>query len=145
MSDQQLAEELHKSIITKFKKRKVHSTFMENILGADLADMQSISKFNKEIRFLLCLIDIYSNYAWVIPLKDKQGITINNAFQKSLDQSKSKPNERQVNKGSEFYNRSIKSWLEKNDIEMYSTHSDEKSVITERFIRALKNQIYKYI
>ena len=118
---------------------------MENILGADLADMQSISKFNKEIRFLLCLIDIYSNYAWVIPLKDKQGITINNAFQKSLDQSKSKPNERQVNKDSEFYNRSIKSWLEKNDIEMYSTHSDEKSVITERFIRALKNQIYKYI
>ena len=78
----ELAEELHKPIIRKFKKRKVHSSFIDNIWGADLADIQLTSKFNKRIRFLLCVIDIYSKYAWIIPLKDKKGITITNAFQK---------------------------------------------------------------
>ena len=72
MSDQQLADELHKPIIRKFNKIKVQSHFTDNIWGADLADMQLISKFNKEFRFLLCVIDIYSKYAWVIPLKDKK-------------------------------------------------------------------------
>ena len=68
-----------------------------------------ISKFNKGFRFLLCVIDIYSKYAWVIPLKDKKEITITTAFQKILDESNDKPNKIQVNKGSEFYNRSMKS------------------------------------
>ena len=68
--------------IRNFKKRKVHSTFIDNIWGGDLADMQLVSKFNEGLRFLLCVIDIYSKHAWVIPLKDKKGITINNAFQK---------------------------------------------------------------
>ena len=72
MSDQQLVEELHKPIIRKFKKRKVHSAFADNICGLDLADMQLISRFNKRFRFLLCIIDICSKYAWVIPLKDKK-------------------------------------------------------------------------
>ena len=75
--------------------------------------MQLISKFNKGIRFLLCVIDIYSKYAWVIPLKDKKGVTIVNAFQKILDDLKRKPNKIWVDKGSEFYNRSMKSCLEK--------------------------------
>ena len=73
--NQQLAEELHKPIIRKFDKRKVHAAFKDNIWGADLADMQLLSKYNKEIRFLLCVIDIFSEYAWVVPLKDKKGIT----------------------------------------------------------------------
>ena len=81
----QLADELHKPIIRKFKKRKVYSSFRDNIWGADLADMQLLSKFNKGFRFLLCVIDIFSKYALVIPLKDKKGITIVNAFQKILD------------------------------------------------------------
>ena len=78
----QLADELHKPIIRKFKKRKVYSSFRDNIWGADLADMQLLSKFNKGFRFLLCVINIFSKYAWVIPLKDKNGISILNAFQK---------------------------------------------------------------
>ena len=82
--NEQLAKELHKPIIRKFKKRKVYSGFKDNIWGADLADMQLISKFNKGFRFLLCVIDIFSKYAWVVPLKDKKGITITNAFQKIL-------------------------------------------------------------
>ena len=105
--------------------------------------MQLISKFNKGIRFLLCVIDIYSKYAWVVPLK--KCITFTNAFQKSLKESKRKPNKIWLDKGSEFYNRSMKSWLEENNVEMYSTHNEGKSVVAERFIRTLKNKIYKYM
>ena len=107
--------------------------------------MQLVSKFNKGIRFLLCVIDIYSKYAWVVPLKDKKGVTIVNAFPKILVDSKREPNKIWVDKGREFYNKSIKSWLEKNNIEMYSTDNEEKSVLAERFIRTLKTKTYKYI
>ena len=78
--NKQLANELHKPIIRKFEKRKVYSTFKDNIWGVDLADMQLLSKYNKGIRFLLCVIDIFSKYAWVVPLKDKKGISIVKAF-----------------------------------------------------------------
>ena len=70
MSNKNLAEELHKPIIRKFKKRKVYSSFLDNIWRADLADMQLLNKFKKGIRFLLCVIDIFSKYTLVIPLKD---------------------------------------------------------------------------
>ena len=86
---------------------------------------------------MLCVTDIYRKYAWVIPLKR---ITITNAFQKTLDESKCKSNKIWVNKGSEFYKRLMKSWLEKNDIDMYSTHNERKSVADERLIRTLKNK-----
>ena len=97
--------------------------------------MQLISKFNKWFRFLLYVIDIYDKYTWVIPLKDKKGITIINAFQKILDELNRKPNKIWVDKGSEFYKISMKSLLEKNEIEMLSTHNEEKIAIAERFIR----------
>ena len=73
-------------------------------------------------------------------MKDKSGITITNAFQKIIDECTHKPNKIWVDKDSEFYNRSIKSWLGNNDIEMYSTHNEEKSIVAERFIRTLKNK-----
>ena len=79
-----LADELHKPIIRKFNKRKVYSQFKDNIWGVDLADMQSLSRKNKGIKFLLCVIDLYSKYAFVIPLKDKKGISIVNAFNKII-------------------------------------------------------------
>ena len=82
MPDQQLAEELHKPFIRKFEKRKVYSFFKDNIWGDDLASKQLISKFNKGIRFLLSVTDIFSKYAWAIPLKDKKGLTIIDGFQK---------------------------------------------------------------
>ena len=99
--------------------------------------MQLINKFNKGFRFLLCVIDIYSKYTWVIPLKDKKRITITNAFQNILDESNPKPNKIWADKGSEFYNRLIKPWLEKNSMRLYSTHNEGKSVTDERFIRTL--------
>ena len=85
--NKELAEELHKPIIRKFNKRKVQSPFIENIWGADLSDMLLINKFNKGFRFLFCVTDIYSKYTWVIPLKDKNGTTITNAFQNFLKES----------------------------------------------------------
>ena len=100
---------------------------------------------SKGFRFLLCVIDIYGKYAWVIPLNDKKGIIITNTFQKILDKSNRKPNKIWVDKGSEFYNRSMKSWLEKNAIEIYSTRNEGKSVVAERFIRTLKSKIYEYM
>ena len=115
---------------------------MFGVLGAWGANMQLISKFNKEIRFLLCVIDIFSKYTPVIPLKDEKDITITNAFQKILGESNHQPNKIWLDKGSEFYNRSMKSWLQENDIETYSTHNEGEYVAAERFIRTLKNKIY---
>ena len=87
-----LADELHKPIIKKFDKRKVYSQFQDNIWGVDLVDMQSLSRKNKGIKYLLCAIDLYSKYALVIPLKDKKGISIVNAFDKIIKQPNRKPN-----------------------------------------------------
>ena len=143
--NEQLADELHQTIIRKFKKRKVYSAFKDNIWGVDLADMQLLSKYNKGIRFLLCVIDMFSKYVWVVPLKYKKGISFVKAFQSILKQSNRKPNKIWVDKGSEFYNAYFKKWLRDNDIFMYSTHNEGKSVFAERFIRTLKSKIYKYM
>ena len=155
--NEQLADELHKPIIRKLKKRKVYSAFKDNIWAADVADMQLLSRYNKGIRFSLCVIDIFSKYAWVVPLKDKKGISIVKAFQIILKQSISrqrdkdtsakhlKPTKIWVDKGSGFYNAYFKKWLRDNDIVMYSTHNEGKSVVAERFIRTLKSKIYKYM
>ena len=139
-----LADELHKPVIKKFNKRKVYSQFKDNIWGVDLADMQSLSRKNKSIKYLLCAIDLYSKYTFVIPLKDKKGISIANAFDKIIKQSNRKPNTIWVDQGGEFYNI-FKKWLSDNDIIMYSTYNEGKSVVAERFIRTLKNKLYKYI
>ena len=140
-----LADELHKPIIRKFNKRKVYSPFKDNIWGLDLADMQLLSKFNKGIRFLLYVIDLFSKYAFVVPLKDKKRVSIVNAFQSILDKSGRKPNKIWVDQGSEFYNHNFKKWLSNNDISMYSTYNEGKSVVAERFIRTLKNKLYKHM
>ena len=106
--NEQLVDELHKTIIRKFEKRKVYAGFKDNIWDADLADMQLLSKYNKGIRFLSCVIDIFSKYAWVVPLKDKKGISIVKAFQSILKKSNRKPNKICVGKSSEFYNAYFK-------------------------------------
>ena len=133
-----LADERHKPIIRKFNKRKVYSQFKDKIWGVDLADMQSLSRKNKGIKYLLCAIDLYSKYAFVIPLKDKKQISIVNAFNKIIKQSNRKPNKIWVDQGGEFYNNVFKKWLSDNNINMYSTYNEGKSVVAERFIRALK-------
>ena len=143
--NEQLADELHKPIIKKFKKRKVYSAFKDNIWAVDLADMQLMNKFNKGFKFLLCVVDICSKYAWVVPLKDKKSVSIVNAFENILKKSNRKPNKIWLEKCGEFYNKSMKSCLEKNNIEMYSTYIEGKSIVAERFIRTTKNKIYKHM
>ena len=83
----QIANELHRQINRKFRRRKVYSSFRDNIWGVDLADMQSLSKYNKRIRYLLWAIDLLSKYTWVVALKDKRGITTVNAYQKNSIQT----------------------------------------------------------
>ena len=140
-----LADELHKPIIRKFNKRKVYSQFKGNIWGVDLADMQSIGRKSNGIKYLLCAIDLFSKYAFVIPLKDKKGISIVNAFKKVIKQSNRKPKKIWVDQGGEFYSNVFKKWLSDNDIIMYSTYNEGQSVVAERFIRTLKNKLYKHM
>ena len=125
--NEQLTEDLHKTIIRNLKKRTVYSGF------------------NKRFRFLLCVIDIFSKYAWAVPLKDKKGVSIVDAFQKTLKESDRKPNKIWVDKRSEFYNNSFKKWLKDNDTEMSSINNEGKPVVSDRFIRTLKTKIYKYM
>ena len=123
-SNQKLAYKLHKPIVRKFKRRKVSSLFKDKIWGADLADIQLISTYLKGIGLLLCVIDLFSKYAWVVPLKDEKGITIINAFQYILG-SLEKKNKIWVDQGSEFYNSSFKKCSKDNDIKMYSTDNED--------------------
>ena len=140
-----LADELHKPITRKFNKRKEYSQCKDNIWGVDLADMQSLSRKNKGIKYLLYAIDLYGKYAFVMPLKDKKGISIVNAFNKIIKQSNRKPNKIWVDQGGEFHNNVFEKWLSDNDINMYSTYNEGKSVVAERFIRTLKNKLYKHM
>ena len=94
----QFASELHRQVFRKFKRRKVYSSFSDNSWGVDLADMQSLSKYNKGIKYLLCAIDLLSKYLWVVPLKDKRGISIVNAFQKVISEGR-KPDKIWVDQG----------------------------------------------
>ena len=107
--------------------------------------MLSISKFNKRIRFLLCVIYIFYKYEWVVPLKDKKGTTITNAFKKHLDESNRKLKKIWVEKGSKFYKRSMKSYLQNNNFQMFSSHDEGKCVVAAKFIRTFKNKIDKYM
>ena len=81
--------------------------FKDHIWGVDLADMQSLGKYNKGIKYLLCAIDLFSKYVWIFPIKNKKGISIVDAFQKILKESNRKPNKIWIDKGSEFFNNSF--------------------------------------
>ena len=105
--------------------------------------MESLSSKNKNVKYLLCVIDVFTKYAWVKPLKDKKGKTVLNAFMEIVNESNRKPNKLWVDQGREFYNKLMQEWLDNNDILMYSTHNEGNSVIAERFIKTLKAKIYK--
>ena len=108
MQNKELAEEPHKPNIRKFRKQKVHSSVIDKIWLVHLADTQLLNKLNKEIRFLMCVVDFCRKYAWVILFKDKKSIALTNAFQKILDKPGHKPKKKKklwVDKDSEFYHR----------------------------------------
>ena len=126
------------------KKDTTKSTARSSLILADELHKPVIKKFNKR-KYLLCAIDLYSKYAFVVPLKDKKGISLTNGFNKIIKQSGRKPNKIWVDQGSGFYNHVFKRWLSRSNIIMYSTYNEGKSVVAERFIRALKNELYKHM
>ena len=132
-----LAEELHKPVKRKFKRRKVLVNGIDKIWAADLADMSAFSKFNQGFKFLLLVIDIFSKYGWIIPLKNKEGKTVASALKTIFE--KGKPEKMWVDKGKEFYNKDVKGL-----IELYSTENEEKSSVVERWIRTMKEKMWKY-
>ena len=106
--------------------------------------MQSLSKYDKGTKYLLCAINLFSKYTWVVPIKDKKKFSIVNAFKKIISEGR-KPNEIWVDQGSEFYNKFFKDFFKINNNEMYSTYNKGKSVVAERFIRTLKNKMLKHM
>ena len=132
-----LAEELHKTVRRKFKRRRVLVSGIDKIWAADLADMQAFSKFNRGIKYLLAVIDVFSKYGYLIPLKDKKGKSVASALKTIFKERK--PEKMWVDKGKEFYNKDVKEL-----IELYSTENEEKSSIVERWIRTMKEKMWKY-
>ena len=132
-----LAEELHKPVRRKFNKRRVLVSGINKIWAADLADMKAFSKYNQGYNFILVVIDIFSKYGWMIPLKNKEGKTVASALKTIFKERK--PEKMWVDKGKEFYNKDVKDL-----IELYSTENEEKSSVVERWIRTMKEKMWKY-
>ena len=112
--------------------------FKDNIWATDLTEMGSLSSKNKNVKYFLCIIDVFTNYAWVKPLNDKKGKIVLNAFIEIVTEPNRKPNRLWVDQGREFYINLMQKWLKNNDILMYYTHNDGKSVIAEGFIKSIK-------
>ena len=142
-ANQQIAEDLHKPVIKKFKRRKVYARLKYNIWAAYSAEMEPLSSKNKNIKYLLCAIDVFTKYVWVKPLKDKKGKTVLNALIEIKNESNLKPNKLWADQGREFYNKIMEECLDNNDILMYSTYNEDKSVTAERFIKTIKSKIYQ--
>ena len=140
---QQLANQLHKPITKNFSKRKVISNGIDKIWAADLVEMQKFGKWNKGIRYLLMVIDVFSKYGWIKPLKDKKAESVSKAFDEIFEKSKRKPSMLRTDKGSEFISKHFKELLNKTGIKMYHTENEEKSSVFERWNRTMKNRMWK--
>ena len=137
-----LSEELHKAKRKNYPRRRIIVNHIDEIFAADLVEMQKFAKLNRGYRYLLTCIDIFSKFAWVIPLKDKKGITIKNTLEKIFKQRK--PKFLWTDRGTEFYNKQVQDLLNENNIKLYSTNNSEiKSAVIERFNRTFKNMMYK--
>ena len=141
--NEQVAEELHKPVTKKFKRRKFYARFKDNFWVADLSEMELLSSKNEDPKYLLCVIGVSTKYKWAKPMKDKKGKTVLKALMEIINESNRKANKLWVDLGREFYNELMKEWLKDNAILIYPTHNEGKSVITERFIKTLKSKIYK--
>ena len=136
---------LHKPIRKRFQRRKTIVAGIDQQWQADLADMQHLMKQNKRNRYLLCVIDVFSKFAWVVPIKDKTGTTLTQAFAFIFKSSKRKPLSLQTDKGREFKNKVFQSFLERKKIHFFTTENPEtKASVVERFQRTLKTKMWKY-
>ena len=137
---QQLAEELHKPITRNFRKRRVISHGIDKIWAADLVEMQKYSKWNKGLKYLLMVIDVFSKYGWIVPLKNQKTESVSLAFDTIFKKSKRKPENLWTDKGSEFISKHFKDVLKKRNIMLYHTQNEEKSSVVERWNRTMKKQ-----
>jgi len=133
-----LAEELHRPVVKHFRKRRVVVNGVDEIWAADLIDMQAFAKSNSGIKYLLTVIDVFSKYGWIVPLKSKTGVEVAEAFNKVLKERR--PGKLWVDKGKEFYNKNVKAM----GVELYSTENEEKSCVVERWNRTMKERMFKY-
>ena len=115
---------------------------MDKIWCSDLVEMQRFSKFNKGYRYLLMVLDLFSKYGWIVPLMDKKGETVTEAF-KTIFKEGRKPQYLWTDKGKEYYNKNMKELLEKNVIALYSTENEGKSSVCERWNRTIKTKMWK--
>ena len=137
-----MANELHKPVRKKFLKRFVFVRNVDDVWGADLVELQSLSKKNSGFRYILMVIDIFSRYGWSIPIKSKTGKEVASALRTIF--KREKPAKLWVDKGREFYNKDVSELLKKNNIEIYSTNNDEKCSVVERWNRTIKTQLWRY-
>ena len=140
---QQLADELHKPITRNFSKRSVISKGVDEIWAADLVGMQMLSKWNKGIKYLLMVIDVFSKYGWIKPPKDKKTETVSKAFDEMFKSSKRLPKMLWTDKGSEFISKHFKEFLKTKGIKLYHTENEEKSSVDERWNKTMKNRMWK--
>ena len=138
---EKLADELYKPIRRNFPKRRVIVHNVDDIWCSDLVDMQKLSKWNKGYKYLLMVLDLFSKYGWMVPLKTKTGLEVSKAFESIF--KKAKPKKLWVNKGKEYYNKNVLDLLAKNNIEIYSTENEEKSSVCERWNRTIKEKMCK--
>jgi hypothetical protein len=136
---------LHKPIRRRFHRRMTIVAGIDQQWQADLADLQSLAKHNDQFRYLLCVIDVFSRYAWVVPLTDKRGDSLVKAFQSILDTSGRVAKSLQTDKGVEFKNQKFQNFLKSRDIHFFTTENPEtKASLVERFQRTLKSRMWKY-
>jgi len=139
----QLAKELHKPITCKFKWRRVYISNINKIWSADIMDRSKLSKQNKGYKYLLNVIDLFSEYIYSIPLKSKSQHEVANAFEKLFINNK--PNKLWTDQGSEFINKTFKKFLNDHNIELYHVHNEGKACVIERFNRTLGEMIEKHL
>lgn len=137
-----LVEELHKPVRKNYLRRCVNVRGLDETWQADLVDMSAYARENKGYKYMLTIIDIFSKYAWAIPLKTKTGRDTATAMESVLVQRRA-PKNLHVDKGKEFYNSHFESLMKRFDIKLYSTFSNLKASICERFNRTLKNKMWK--
>lgn len=140
----QLANELHSRRVKRFPRRSVIVLYPDQIWAIDLAFMDSLKEYNDDYKYILCVVDAFSKYAWATPLKNKNSSTVLSAIKKIVEDNGKVPNKIWVDKGTEFYNQEFKKWVDSNKIVMYSTYGESKSMIAESFIKTLKTNLQKY-
>ena len=138
---EQIAKEIFFYVIKKFQRMQIQTHYKDECWSIDLIDRSSLSKYNKNYKFVFTKIDNHTKYAWAIPLKDKTGKSTKTAFKSLLETSKRKPHKIWSDRGKEFYNTTFLHYLKEQNIQIYSTNSDLKAVFVERFNRTLLDLI----